>query len=34
MTKEKRGADIVVDVLIKEGVDTVFGLPGGAIMEV
>lgn len=34
MAKEKRGADIVVDVLIKEGVDTVFGLPGGAIMEV
>jgi acetolactate synthase-1/2/3 large subunit len=34
MTKEKRGADIVVDVLIKEGVDTIFGLPGGAIMEV
>jgi acetolactate synthase-1/2/3 large subunit len=34
MIKEKRGADIVVDVLIKEGVDTVFGLPGGAIMEV
>ncbi len=31
---KKRGADIVVDVLIYEGVDTVFGLPGGAIMEV
>ncbi|WP_293444194.1 biosynthetic-type acetolactate synthase large subunit [Persephonella sp.] len=31
---EKRGADIVIDVLIEEGVDTVFGLPGGAIMEV
>ncbi|MCX7759987.1 MAG: biosynthetic-type acetolactate synthase large subunit [Hydrogenothermaceae bacterium] len=32
--KKKRGADIVVDVLVSEGVDTVFGLPGGAIMEV
>ena len=31
---KKRGADIVVDVLIEEGVDTIFGLPGGAIMEV
>jgi len=31
---KKRGADIVIDVLLKEGVDTVFGLPGGAIMEV
>ncbi len=31
---KKRGADIVVDVLIEEKVDTVFGLPGGAIMEV
>ena len=31
---KKRGADIVIDVLIEEGVDTVFGLPGGAIMEV
>ncbi len=30
----KRGADIIVDVLIAEGVDTIFGLPGGAIMEV
>jgi len=30
----KRGADIIIDVLMKEGVDTVFGLPGGAIMEV
>lgn len=34
MMKKKRGADIVVDVLVAEGVDTVFGLPGGAIMEV
>ena len=31
---KKRGADIVVDVLIEEKVDTIFGLPGGAIMEV
>lgn len=33
-TQKKRGADIVVDVLVAEGVDTIFGLPGGAIMEV
>lgn len=33
-TNKKRGADIVVDVLVAEGVDTIFGLPGGAIMEV
>ncbi len=32
--EKKRGADIVVDCLLAEGVDTVFGLPGGAIMEV
>ena len=31
---KKRGADIVIDVLLEEGADTVFGLPGGAIMEV
>ncbi len=31
---KKRGADIVVDVLLEENVDTIFGLPGGAIMEV
>ncbi|WP_029522942.1 biosynthetic-type acetolactate synthase large subunit [Persephonella sp. KM09-Lau-8] len=31
---KKRGADIVIDVLLEEGVNTVFGLPGGAIMEV
>ncbi|NPA51739.1 MAG: biosynthetic-type acetolactate synthase large subunit [Aquificae bacterium] len=34
MMTAKRGADIIVDVLNAEGVDTVFGLPGGAIMEV
>ncbi len=31
---KKRGADIVVDVLLEENVEIVFGLPGGAIMEV
>ncbi|RMA96001.1 biosynthetic-type acetolactate synthase large subunit [Hydrogenothermus marinus] len=31
---KKRGADIIVDVLLEEKVDTIFGLPGGAIMEV
>jgi acetolactate synthase-1/2/3 large subunit len=34
MAEKKRGADIVIDCLLAEGVDTVFGLPGGAIMEV
>jgi acetolactate synthase-1/2/3 large subunit len=34
MAKERRGADIVIEVLQTEGVDIVFGVPGGAIMEV
>ena len=34
MAKERRGADIVIEVLEREGVDLVFGVPGGAIMEV
>jgi len=31
---KKRGADIVIDVLLEENTEIVFGLPGGAIMEV
>ncbi len=31
---KKRGADIVIDVLLEEKTEIVFGLPGGAIMEV
>ena len=34
MAKERRGADIVIEVLQTEGVELVFGVPGGAIMEV
>ncbi|AAC06706.1 biosynthetic-type acetolactate synthase large subunit [Aquifex aeolicus] len=30
----KKGADIVIETLKAEGVEVVFGLPGGAIMEV
>ena len=29
-----RGAEILVKGLIKNGVDTVFGLPGGAILSI
>ncbi|MBI4532167.1 MAG: biosynthetic-type acetolactate synthase large subunit [Candidatus Latescibacteria bacterium] len=32
--KEKKGADIIVDSLIREGVEVMFGLPGGASMEI
>ncbi|MEN3033698.1 MAG: biosynthetic-type acetolactate synthase large subunit [Aquificaceae bacterium] len=31
---KKRGADLIIEVLKKEGVEVVFGHPGGAIMEV
>ncbi len=30
----RKGADIIIETLIEEGVEYVFGLPGGAIMEV
>ena len=30
----KKGADIVIETLKEEGVEVIFGLPGGAIMEV
>ncbi len=28
------GADIIVECLLEQGVDTVFGYPGGAILNV
>ncbi|MBV8151584.1 MAG: biosynthetic-type acetolactate synthase large subunit [Candidatus Eremiobacteraeota bacterium] len=31
-TKEKTGSQLVLDALVDEGVETVFGYPGGAIM--
>ena len=34
MTKAMTGAKMVVQALIDQGVDTVFGYPGGAIMPV
>lgn len=33
-TKPMTGAEIVVDALIREGVEVVFGYPGGAILDV
>ncbi|MBI3736285.1 acetolactate synthase 3 large subunit, partial [Candidatus Sumerlaeota bacterium] len=32
--KTMTGAEIVVDALIREGVEVVFGYPGGAILDV
>ena len=29
-----KGSDIVVESLLEQGVDTIFGYPGGAILEV
>ena len=31
---QKSGAEILWECLVREGVDTVFGLPGGSIMPV
>jgi acetolactate synthase I/II/III large subunit len=31
---EKSGADILIDTLIEQGVDTVFGYPGGAVLPI
>jgi acetolactate synthase I/II/III large subunit len=31
---EKSGADILIDALIAQGVDTVFGYPGGAVLPI
>ena len=30
----KNGADIVMECLLEQGVDTVFGYPGGTILNV
>jgi acetolactate synthase-1/2/3 large subunit len=30
----KTGADLLIDLLIKEGVDTIFGYPGGAVLPI
>jgi len=32
--KKRTGAEIVIEALIKEGVDTVFGYPGGAVIPI
>jgi acetolactate synthase-1/2/3 large subunit len=32
--KALKGSDIVVDALIREGVEFIFGYPGGASMEI
>jgi acetolactate synthase-1/2/3 large subunit len=34
MSEKKTGAQIVIDVLIREGVKDIFGYPGGAILDV
>ena len=34
MTAELSGAEIVVKSLIDQGVDTVFGYPGGAVLPI
>ncbi|HNW19370.1 MAG TPA: thiamine pyrophosphate-binding protein, partial [Sphingorhabdus lacus] len=31
---EKSGAEILIDCLIEQGVDTVFGYPGGAVLPI
>nr|WP_315457717.1 acetolactate synthase 3 large subunit [uncultured Sphingorhabdus sp.] len=31
---EKSGAEILIDVLVEQGVDTVFGYPGGAVLPI
>ena len=33
-TKVMKGCDAIVECLLKEGIDTIFGYPGGAIMPV
>lgn len=33
-TAPKTGADLLIDLLIKEGVETLFGYPGGAVLPV
>lgn len=33
-TAPKTGADLLIDLLIKEGVDAIFGYPGGAVLPI
>ncbi|WP_066306427.1 acetolactate synthase large subunit [Bacillus sp. FJAT-29814] len=33
-TAPKTGADLLIDLLIKEGVETIFGYPGGAVLPI
>ncbi|MCM3569754.1 biosynthetic-type acetolactate synthase large subunit [Neobacillus mesonae] len=33
-TAPKTGADLLIDLLVKEGVETIFGYPGGAVLPV
>ncbi|MDR7002873.1 acetolactate synthase large subunit [Neobacillus niacini] len=33
-TAPQTGADLLIDLLIKEGVDTIFGYPGGAVLPI
>jgi acetolactate synthase I/II/III large subunit len=33
-TAPKTGADLLIDLLIEEGVDTIFGYPGGAVLPI
>ena len=30
----KNGSEILVDVLVEQGVDTIFGYPGGAVLNI
>ena len=32
MSEERTGAQIMCEALLREGVDVIFGIPGGAIM--
>ena len=34
MTRQMTGAEMVVQALIDQGVDTVFGYPGGAVLPI
>ena len=33
-TAPKTGADLLIDLLINEGVETLFGYPGGAVLPI
>jgi len=32
--QEMRGAQILLEALLREGVDTIFGYPGGAVLHI